>query len=72
MKHHRSNRHGRRGLDPARLRRHWLKRRLAAADDITLLEAYQRDLEQEAADVAQRIRELAAASPETAADTSDS
>jgi hypothetical protein len=37
-----------------------VRRRLAAADDVAALEAYQRDLEQEAADVAQRIRVLRA------------
>jgi hypothetical protein len=37
-----------------------MRRRLAAADDVASLEAYQRDLEQEAADVAQRIRALRA------------
>jgi hypothetical protein len=50
----------RRRLHRDRLRRHWMRRRLAAADDVAALEAYQRDLEQEAADVAQRIRALRA------------
>jgi hypothetical protein len=52
----RHRRHG--GLDPTRLRRHWVRRRLEATDDVAALEAYQRDLEQEVADVAQRIRAL--------------
>jgi hypothetical protein len=58
MRHRRTNH--RRRFEGDRMRRHWVRRRLAAADDVTALEAYQRDLEQEAADVAQRIRALKA------------
>lgn len=55
---HRERRH--RGFDRARLRRHRVRRRLEATDDVAALEAYQRDLEQTVADVAQRIRDLTA------------
>ncbi len=55
-----SHRSARGGDVMSHFRRHWARRRLRLVDDVEILEAYQRDLEQEAADVAERIRRLAA------------